>query len=235
MPERLSATLLVACGAVVVALTFWQELAKEVVGALATAVLVTVAGTFVATTWSKRRDERRARFELRNDLLQRASGLAQQMYVTCQHTVRVLDVAQTDEEREKAIYFLDEGYLDFATAGPVLEFELGARYGFTKPGDVTARDVANGVWEGWHQIRDLLAVYYFSIKDDFRGTLETNARGHGGAFHSGIVLKRPRDGVDDRRADIEKMQEEIREVYSGALRRLVTAILADDITTEKHA
>lgn len=209
------------------ALTFWQEIVKEVVGALATAVLVTVAGTFVATTWSKRRDERSARFELRNDLLQRASGLAQRMYVKCQHTVRVLGAVQTDEEREKAHYFLDEGYLDFASNGPVLEFELGARYGFTEPGDVTEPREANGVWEGWHQIRDLLAVYYFSIKNDFRDTLETNSRNYDGAFHSGMLL-------EPLRADVKQMQKEIREVYSAALRRLVTAILADDITTEKH-
>ena len=209
-----------------IGLTFTQELIKEIVGAAATALLVTVAGTFVVNRWSARRDERRARFELRNDLLKRSSHLAQEMYTKCQHTRRVLRTAQ-GEEREKAFYYLDSAYLEFATEGQPLEFELGARYGFTEDGDVTSRECANGVWEGWHQIRDLLTVYYFNLKAEYPGdVLERNARGYEGHFHSGLDLVQLKD-------DFRTMCGRIRTTYEAALRQLVQAILSDDIVTEK--
>jgi hypothetical protein len=211
---------------VAIGLTFAQELIKEIVGALATALLVTIAGTVVVNNWSARRDERRARFELRNDLLKRSTHLAQEMYTKCQHTRRVLRTAQ-GKEREEALYYLDSAYLEFATAGQPLEFELGARYGFTDPGDVNSRDGANGVWEGWHQIRDLLTVYYFNLKAEYPGNvLERNARGYEGGFHSGLDLAQWNE-------DFSGMRRKIRATYEGALRRLVEAILSDDIITEK--
>ena len=215
---------------VVLALTFSQELIKEVLGAVATAVFVTIAGSLAVNGWSRRRDERRQRFELRNEPLERTSRLAQGMYTKCQHTRRVLRMAK-GEAREVALYFLDETYLSFAPAAQALEFELGARYEFTGPDAAASRDVSQGVWEGWHQIRDLLTVYYFNLRDDFPdAVLRRNSRGYDDGFDSGIDLQplQPLGGVSSA------MRKAIRKAYEPALRRLVEQILSADIVTEKR-
>jgi hypothetical protein len=211
---------------VLVVLSFRQELIKELVGAAATAVLVTGIATFAITWWSRRRDERQARFELRNDLLKRSSRLAQEMYTKCQHTRRILRDG-TEHDQHEALYFLDGAYLEFAAAAQTLEFELGARFGFTQPDSPMTRDVAIGVWEGWHQIRDLLTVYYFNLKDDYRGdVLETNSRDDSG-FHSGIDLV-------PLGSKASEMRKTIRRTYDPALRGLVERILSDTIVTQRR-
>ena len=42
----------------------------------------------------------------------------------------------------------------------------------------------------WHQVRDLLTVRYFTLRDgDSPGIRKINSRGHDGLFHSGLTAE----------------------------------------------
>jgi len=160
-------------------LTFQQELIKEAVGALATALLVALLATIAENEWSKRRDQRAAKFTVCTALLERASLVAQEMYTCCGHTMRLKERNQRSSDDE--LDALDQEYFTFTPKSGALEHELGARYGFEDVLIEAGSSSRNGsrVRERWHQINDLLTVYYWKLRypDDLKNVFERNSLG----------------------------------------------------------
>ena len=130
-------------------------------------------------------------FEIRAALLGRTTRCAQGMYVTCQHVARRLadaqshpDVIARDKQTAQAIALLHEEYRTFATEARALQIQIGARFPIREPENVAATPEAVSAgqsWWRWHQIYDLLTIYYFSLTGGFRAenhVLATNERGY---------------------------------------------------------
>jgi hypothetical protein len=236
---------------IVGALTFGQEIWKSIITAFATAVLVTVAGGFIANFISKSWEARRETFELKTKLLDQAARTAQTMYATCQHTRRVLrdNSGNTPAEikrREDMLATLDNVYLTFSADATALETVLGARYGISwslpreKQGqaksepdkqDNNAMEDSNlQVFWRWHQIWDLLTVYYFNLKGNFPGdpdVLKANSKGFEGKYHTGLDLESFVEKVTAPEKDeLRRMRGAIRREYLDALPRLAESIVA---------
>jgi hypothetical protein len=221
----------------VLALTFGEEIAKDVIVVVLTALVVTIGGGFVATKLTSSIAARRENFEVQTRLLEQVSRTAQKMYVACQHTRRILrkDAANTVRGAD-ALVALDNTYQEFSADAEVLETVIGARYGVSwAPADQRTKETpasesnSNAFWR-WHQIKDLLTAYYFNLKGSFPGdALERNMKGHRGKFHSGLDLKAfiaNQDTPQDE--ELHKMRKPIRVEYEKAL-----SVLAQEIMTDK--
>jgi hypothetical protein len=259
-------------------LSFWEEITKELVGAVATALLVTIVGGVLVAKWSQDAEARRSkeasdlqharnkelsdlehqrrtaatdaeharreaeteaehRIEdaaMRRDVLSRVTSVASSMYVACQDTRRKLQRPGAD--LEALVRGLDRDYRRFAVAHRALEAELGARFGF-RPLPLTAENLESpsGYVQGrWHQIADLLTVYYFNLIASFPGdVLKQNSKGTDDRFHSGLDLSEYIDVVGhspdlarrEVRTALSTMRRKIRQAYQPALEDLVTSIV----------
>jgi len=223
-------------------MTFEQEIAKALIGALATAFFVTVLGGWMASKLTARGQIRRQEFETKAALVERASQVAQKMFVVCQHTRRILrdhvSATETDSRaRRDALADLDSAYREFSAQSAALETVLGARYGVTwnsggdpmkdaKPSQSPSR-----VFWRWHQIRDLLTLYYFNLTGSFPGdALKRNSKGHGGRFHSGFdavgLVEKPMKPTPE---GLSAMRGVIRRNFDEALPDLANAIMAEKV------
>ena len=151
------------------ALNFQEEIWKSFVGALATAVFITAAGYFAADRWGKRRREEQEKFELRTALAERATKVAADMYVACQHTRRILAtpvpaddtpeaqrreaLAELDRQRAEALAELDKTYRAFSVESQALETLLGARFGVQWSAPTADNCLPGRAFLRWHQIR----------------------------------------------------------------------------------
>jgi hypothetical protein len=226
-------------------LTFGQQIATTVIGAIATAVIVTVGGGLVVGLTTRSWQNRRELFDLRTSELERATRTAQRMYVACQHARRLLrDVKGSgpgDEGRRAAVRAeLSEVYLgEFSPEAALIETVLGARFGVRWAPDgagFTGKPLGDGdsdVYWRWHQIRDLLTVYYFNVQGQLGDDLlQQNSLGFEGKYHSGLELAKL---VKDRRkpsaAEVSEMRQAIRSTYEEAISQLARAMLKDKIRT----
>jgi hypothetical protein len=244
---------------VVGALTFEQEIWKAIISALATALLVALGGGLVATLVSKSWENKREAFELRTKLLEQASRTAQTMYVTCQHTRRVLrdnsgNTADEVKRREQILTALDDSYRQFSADATALETVLGARYGIvsspreenqdqaeTERGEQRATTTTTGddnkseaFWR-WHQIWDLLTVYYFNLKGRFPGkpnVLIVNSKGYRCKYHTGLDLESfVEDANAPKKEELRVMRGAIRKTYIDTLPKLANSIVKDELRT----
>jgi hypothetical protein len=167
-------------------LTFGQELWKTLVGAVATALFLTIFGYFAADRWGRARERKREEsekarerdredFELRTRLVERVSRTAAEMYIACQHARRVLKdsqgwAPQAVKGRNEALDRLDGDYRQFSVESGSLETLLGARYGIAWHVPPDSDESQSEVFVRWHQVRDLLTLYYFNLKGGFPGS-----------------------------------------------------------------
>ncbi len=153
-------------------------------------------------------------FRLRTSLLDRAARCAQRMYVVCQHVRRVQrDVGNLPNEVRGQ---LDTAYLDFSAEAAALETEFRARFRARDPEDLRLEPSVSTesfrIEEGekqesvtylrWHQVSDLLAVYYFALCENFRRDVLRNNSPHDGRTHSGVdftqMVPRPEETTEVR-------------------------------------
>jgi hypothetical protein len=240
--------------------TLWYEVAKTSLQVLGVAVIGGIV-TFATARFQqdrqsaeRKREEKRQKaeqdleklreeFDRRAALLDRTSRCAQKMFVTCQHVRRV----QRDHSPEKdqkdqdtlaeARMFLDETYRDFSAEAAALQVELGARYGIRM---TEAKDGVTGeAYLRWHQISDLLTVYYFSLCHNFRkDVLRRNSRcrdpkRHGdgkchGELHSGLDLEgMVKESEHPADAELRDIRDKIRLLFNEQMPVLADAILKE--------
>ncbi len=224
---------------IVLALTFGEEIAKDVIGALATGLFVALGGGVAAAILTRSWEARRQNFELKTGLVEKAWRSAQKMFVACQHTRRILRGNPDATTRAEALAALDETYREFSPDNAVLETILGVRYGMSSGpgvdgtvGTPSGKSVSNVVWR-WHQVGDLLTAYYFNLKGEFPGdALERNTKGHEGKFHSGLNLKGfVADKNNPSEGELKAMRPPIRSEYEIALAALAKAVMTESIKT----
>lgn len=170
-------------------LTFSQELWKEVVGAISTSVFVGVAAALIVRRYNDRRERFQERTQARRSLLERSSESAATFWIVCQHSARTLSATEADVHA-KTIEDLNRAYQAFIVQAVRIENEIWAWFDRKMPlGGYYAREfqereggavsssrrvgkdimedtVGTQAWERWHQIRDLLTIYYFNLKAD---------------------------------------------------------------------
>lgn len=189
----------------------------------------------------KRLELQREEFTLRAALLDRTSRSSQKMFVTCQHVRRVQsDHARgkvDDQSCERALRLLDETYLEFSAEAEALQTELASRFGVRKWGRGRPRGATRGVTVGeahlrWHQISDLLTVYYFNLQKNFRkDVLQRNSR-TSRALHSGLNFTAlVADSSMPTDSELSRMRQEIRKAFADACPRLAKAVLNDELRT----
>jgi hypothetical protein len=228
--------------------TLWYEVAKTALQVLGVAVvggIITVAtSTYQHERQAADKDletRRRAdadeaenvrqEFNLRTALLDRSSKCAQKMFVTCQDVRRKqadyfgkkdpISTAKWEEARS----LLDRSYLDFNAEAEAIETELGARYGIPEDQKV------DSVYVLWHQVSDLLTLYYFNLCRNFRkDILDRNAKSES-KRHSGLGLEKlkvanPQNPTLD---ELRDMRHEIRPCFNEAMPKFASAVLNDDL------
>lgn len=235
-------------GVVTVTTTRWQQASQRAQeaaeGRRKEAAEVTEAAHREASQLLERT---RQEYQLRATLLSRAALCAQTMYVTCQHVRRIQrDAASMDPSQgatseasellQKAAAQLDATYLEFSAEAAALETEFRARYGagqqpaaglepsVTSPGEAHRR---------WHQIYDLLTVYYFALTGNFRHNILRDNSKDEKHFHTGVdfteYIPRARDqrAVDIKPTPKELMQivQRIRQEFDSAMPVLAEATL----------
>jgi hypothetical protein len=225
--------------------TLWYEVAKTCLQGISVAVIggiVTIA-TYMLQHDRQRADQdlqtrreeadrelerQREEFDRRAALLNRASRCAQKMFVTCQHIRRV----QADHQDDQAIVkearaLLDQAYLEFSAEAEALEMELGAWYGIRKT--IQEEDVSGQAYLRWHQVRDLLTVYYFDLCGNFRrDVLKTNSISDR-ELHSGLELQpMVADPLHPTEGELRKIRNEIRPIFNEVLPALANAILKEE-------
>ena len=107
--------------------------------------------------------------------------------------------------------------------------EIGARYGRR-----TDKQSASGEADMlWHQIRDLLTLYYFNLCGNFRkDVLRSNSKSDD-AWHSGIALDDLRVANPQRptSAELREMRNKIRPLFNQVTPVLAEALLHDDLVS----
>lgn len=221
-----------------------QVLVVVVLGGVVTAVAANLQNkraTDAATLQNTRAEQAmnqtyaREQFEVRTKLLERALLCAQTMYVMSQHTLRgdklLENIGARVPESDKA---LDDAYRSFSAESAAIDGELSARYG--KAPRSPDEEAAPGMpAEGmptllWHQIRDLLTVYYFALKGTFYGNvLHSNSKSdenyHSGEDFSRMVphTRQANPPVDD----LKRVLEAVQKAYPMALPKLCEAMLRE--------
>lgn len=205
-------------------LTFTEELIKAAVGPVLTGVFVTVGGGVAVHQIGKRREDRRQRFELRTGLLERTSRVAATMFMACQHVARLME-SGTRQELKVALTDLEKTYQNFAVEARVLQYEIGARFGFTEGDHPDPSGRPSRVFERWHQIADLLTTYRFNLAGTFpNAMLERYSIGYEQRHHTGLDLESFGD-------DLDSMRDAIREAHREARRDLAHQLLIEDLVT----
>jgi hypothetical protein len=170
---------------------------------------------FAASRIEVLRREQHEAFEIRAKLLERSTRCAHTMYVACQHYSRVEAAPPQMGTRTSLsgswpphapevdpIEALHAAYLTFAAEARAVQALIGARYssdagaaavaarsGFPWDRPVPVRSGQS--WWRWHQLYDLLTLYYFSLLRDYRKgnrVLRTNALGYAGGYHCGLAV-----------------------------------------------
>jgi hypothetical protein len=225
----------------------YQVLAIAVAGGLIT--FATTRFQHARQAADRATDRRHEESEIRATLLDRASRCAQTMYVTCQHVRRKQADYQDAEAKarlrwrrprqraawEEAQGLLDQTYCEFNAEARAVETVISVRFVVPK---VQTED---GVYVLWHQVYDLLTLYYFNLCGDFRIDVLRNNLPTGDRRHSGLDrarwLKLPRfpqqQDLTDMRVDIRKNFEK---AMIGFAKAMATEELAvSGITDEASA
>jgi hypothetical protein len=109
--------------------------------------------------------------------------------------------------------------------------ELGARYGIRET--IQVNKVSGETYLRWHQIDDLLTVYYFNLCGNFRNDVLKNNSACNGKFHCGADL-RPmvEDPEHPTKEELKVMRDNvIRPLFNAAMPILANAILKDELGT----
>lgn len=183
-------------------MSFQQQLAVSIASGTLSAVVVTGLGGAGLWWLGRRADLRRQDYEIRTTLVERAARTAQEMFVACQHARRTqLAIHENSKRRvarDSVFRALDDTYLRFSADAASLETLFGARFGVSNgPSDPKSPETDPHAFWQWHQIRDLLTVYYFNLAGYFQldelemnktgsEVLEHNSAGCDGKFHSGL-------------------------------------------------
>jgi hypothetical protein len=151
---------------IIAELSFSESVQLEFLKALFTAVLVAVVAATAVWFVQRKAADRRERSTVARDLLRQTSECAGKMYyATQQYWKQEHHSKEWGKVDDKA---LEKAYLEFGVTGEQIEWELGARYG-----------PASDQRETWHQVRDLLAIRYFTLKGKNDETIwEVNAKGY---------------------------------------------------------
>jgi hypothetical protein len=173
--------------------SFWQQLALNVTGPVATAVVGTlVIGTLVARV-TKRAQDRREDHALRERLVSEATEAASRLYMETQRYWRAKDDRVSDEELSSRRERLDENYHRSRVQLLVMESRLKTYF---PSGE--ARLLC-------HRAADLLTVRYFHLIG--RDTVNVR-RLNAGAEHSGLTAEQlnvPRTLLDKYHATLEQL------------------------------
>lgn len=213
------------------------ELAKtcmQVIG------LTVIGGVLTAATSSVQQarqkdaealERQREDFKVRTSLLDRSSRCTQEMFATCQHVRRVKTDAVVDDPNGQAVTkareLLDRAYLEFSTESLAIETELGARFG-----ELWVKGDGKGeAFLRWHQVRDLLTLYYFALTDRFRGNvLVRNSDGYESKMHSGVKFTAMVANPDRPSAqEVARVIQNIRTAFWESMPKLAEAVLRDEI------
>lgn len=210
-------------------MTFSHQLWLTLIQTSSTALFVVILGTIAGTSWTRRRELRREIFETRTKLLNDTAHIGQGMYVFLQHTRRRIIQAEDLHERARALEALDERFLTFSTEAAELQTLLGARFGVVRAAS-SSETMQLSPFLRWHQIHDLLALYYYNLKEFFPGiVLAETSLGHGGNYHSGLDM---RDYMDKQNLDagkLRKMRVDIRTAYDEAMIDLARGITSEQV------
>jgi hypothetical protein len=211
-------------------MTFSQQIWVSLVQTSSTALLVVIFGGVAAASWTRRRELRREIFEIRTKLLNDTARIGQGMYVFLQHTRRRIIQTEGLDERAQVLEALDERFLVFSTEAAELQTLLGARFGVMRAapsGDATQLHP----FLRWHQIHDLLALYYYNLKEFFPGiVLAETSIGHDGNYHSGLNMRNYFGDKKDLDAEhLRRMRVDIRTAYDEAMIDLARGITSEQI------
>jgi hypothetical protein len=209
--------------------TFSQQIWLVLLQASSTAILVAILGGITASSWTRRRERRQEAFGVRTKLLNDSARIGQGMYVFLQHTRRKLIQARDEGEANEALAALDERFLTFSIEAAELQTILGARFGVARSLESADTD-PDQPFLRWHQIHDLLALYYYNVKDFFPGiVLAEAARGHQGNLHSGLDLELYQDRAALTSENLRLMRRQIRTAYDDAMIRLTDGITTSHV------
>jgi hypothetical protein len=128
---------------------------------------------------SGRRDQCRAAFELKRELLAEMTKVSAMLHLSMQQYRRIKNHKNaTGEERRLAHQTLDDQYQDCRLGAQVIEARLAVSFGSDAPRAT------------WHKVGDLLTVYYFQLADEAADKLaQLNSKGYGGKDHPGLSAK----------------------------------------------
>lgn len=239
----------------ILALTFQQELIKAVVSAVCGAIAVTASGYVAVEAWGRRRARRdeearqrqqaaRDEYELRSSMVENCARTASAMWIACQYQSRTGRFGWTLVRWPQRLFHLQgtgpnlhAAYVTFNVESKVLETLLEVRFMPApwvirgEPGNEEINQALDPATR-WHQIADLLTIYYFSLLGRFYGdSLETNVLGHGGRLHSGLSPAQLPDTPRPSRQEIRELQGRVRAAYQVALPALELALLQEPLRT----
>jgi hypothetical protein len=212
-----------------VIVTFSQQMWLVLLQTSSTALFVGVLGTVAGASWSHRREVRKESFETRTKLLNDVAHTGQGMYVFLQHSRRRIIQAKSSHERAKALEVLDERFLAFSIEAAELQTLIGARFGVVRA--APAGDTIHmPPFLRWHQVHDLLALYYYNLKEFFPGiVLVETSVGHDDNYHSGLDMSAYLDRSNLDAEHLRLMRVEIRKAYDEAMIDLARGITSEHI------
>jgi hypothetical protein len=188
----------------ILAFTFWEQFALNLVGPLVTIILGTAIIGLTASLLARKAQERRENHELRARLCREVTEASTALYLATQHYWR----AKEDElERDELKAFreaLDKDYLDSRRAGTALEHLLDLYFRDSKPKLLM------------HRVMDLLTVRYFQLVRE-GGASEGLRKANEGDEHSGLSLDELNSGSKVLAAYHTALKELIAEVAKGDL------------------
>lgn len=162
------------------------------------------------------------------------------MWITCQHAWRLLrngdSESTTDDTKSATFALLNEAYLKFSADAAALATVLGARYGVEETestGQTTS--TRSRVSVTWHQIRDLMTIYYYNLLGRMpEELLKTYSQGYKEKRHSGLELRRFfADPAKPKSEELTDLRETIVLEYLKALEDLTTAMMKDRIKVSR--
>ena len=230
------------------------EAAKTCLQVLGLVVLGGVVASATSSVERSRQDEAELRqyhdeeFKVRAQLLERATRCADKMYMSCRFVERLQDSGGTDngsgdDGHGRGVCvpeFLHDAFLEFSAEGLTVRGEIGARFATApSPGPAKRAEPRTGtkditIGEStllWHQVYDLLTVYYYSLTGTFPRDLLKGTSKNDTAFHSGVdffeVIPEGDRPTLEQRGEVHRR---VREAYSlGAMPRLAKALLEDEL------
>jgi hypothetical protein len=213
-----------------ITVTFSRQLWLILIQTSSTALFVGILATVVGASWSHRRELRKESFETRTKLLNDIAHVGQGMYVFLQHTRRLIIQAGNSKGRAKALMTLDERFLAFSIEAAELQTLIGARFGVIRAAPSSSMTHLPPFLR-WHQVHDLLSLYYYNLKEYFPGiVLAETSVGHDGNYHSGLDMSPyfDKDNLDAER--LRLMRVDIRTGYDEAMIDLARGITSGKMT-----